>query len=228
MVGSKKEIKIGNQFKKDFQVNERYFENIDTENKAYILGFISADGNISKGGLRVRLKGSDKDILEKIKVELESTHRIKKYMSKIKEKSYETCDLSIYSKKLINSLEVYGVIENKYNKVFIPNIKDELKVFWIKGYFDGNGTIDLHSKKYPRVRIASANKDLLLDINNFLNKKIGTRKTNASKIKNKECYETYFMSEDVVKIYEVFYKDSICLERKFLKFKEIIENYHRI
>ena len=33
---------------KRMQFNENYFENIDTEAKAYFLGFIASDGHITK------------------------------------------------------------------------------------------------------------------------------------------------------------------------------------
>lgn len=32
-----------------YSVNDSYFENIDSEDKAYFLGFIMADGNLAKG-----------------------------------------------------------------------------------------------------------------------------------------------------------------------------------
>ena len=32
-----------------YSVNDNYFENIDSEDKAYFLGFMMADGNLSKG-----------------------------------------------------------------------------------------------------------------------------------------------------------------------------------
>ena len=56
------------------KVNINYFNSIDTENKAYILGFIIADGNIevvSTGNkLNFFISSIDDYILEKIKTEI--------------------------------------------------------------------------------------------------------------------------------------------------------------
>ena len=61
-----------------YSVNENYFSVIDSEEKAYWLGFIAADGNI--GGIydfRIELQKQDLSHLEKLKVALNSTHPIK-------------------------------------------------------------------------------------------------------------------------------------------------------
>lgn len=217
-----------NQFKKIYSCDENYFEEIESEEKAYILGFISADGNISKTALRIRLQILDIDILQKIKICMNSNHNIIEYFSKIKDKVYKSCGIQICSVKIKNDLLKYGITNNKSETINIPNIREDLIIYWIKGYFDGNGTIDLHSKKYPRIRICSANKDLLNNIIIFFNNTLKTKVTNISKI-SKKCYEIYYMSEDVVKIYNAFYeKNNIYLERKFEKFKNIINQYHRI
>ena len=47
--------------KEKYTYNHNYFENIDTKEKAYWLGFIYADGNVNKAGstLRINLQGKD-------------------------------------------------------------------------------------------------------------------------------------------------------------------------
>jgi hypothetical protein len=50
--------------------NSRFLENIDTEFKAYLLGWIASDGNISSGTISISIHNRDKEILEKIKREL--------------------------------------------------------------------------------------------------------------------------------------------------------------
>ena len=56
-----------------YSVNDNYFENIDSEDKAYFLGFMMADGNLSKGQhteeyirVNLHLQVSDIEILEKV------------------------------------------------------------------------------------------------------------------------------------------------------------------
>ena len=48
-----------------YSFNRQYFNNIDTEDKAYWLGFLLADGNNTEATLRIRLKAADREHLEK-------------------------------------------------------------------------------------------------------------------------------------------------------------------
>ena len=56
--------RVGNG-KRKYNLDEHYFDKIDTPNKAYILGLLFADGNNSlvKSTIRISLQESDKDIL---------------------------------------------------------------------------------------------------------------------------------------------------------------------
>ena len=70
-----------------FPVNDRFFEEIDTEEKAYFLGFLFADGCNSpdKNRLEVSLAKQDMDVLERLsKVLLCGNLNIKEYKSKRK------------------------------------------------------------------------------------------------------------------------------------------------
>ena len=78
----------GNQFKKLYNFDESFFEDIDNEEKAYILGFISADGSISKNELSIRLQIKDIDILYKIKNIMKSEHPVYEYDAKITKYDY--------------------------------------------------------------------------------------------------------------------------------------------
>ena len=73
--------------------DKTFFQEIDTEEKAYILGFIYADGNISNiendkhYRIRILLKKSDSNILEKIKTAIKYTGPIHYRKSKYKNKT---------------------------------------------------------------------------------------------------------------------------------------------
>ena len=51
------------------KVNHHYFDNIDSNRKAWILGFLAADGNIAsdRNRIKISLSSVDREILEKIK-----------------------------------------------------------------------------------------------------------------------------------------------------------------
>ena len=66
------------KFKRIYSLDENFFEKIDTERKAYILGFVYADGNnkSQNSGLSITISYDDKELLEEIKNELKSNAKI--------------------------------------------------------------------------------------------------------------------------------------------------------
>ena len=53
-----------------------YFDNIDTNEKAYWLGYLTADGTISKNNYKASLSSKDLEIIEKFKKCINTTHPI--------------------------------------------------------------------------------------------------------------------------------------------------------
>jgi len=135
-----------------YKINDDYFENIDNEMKAYLLGFFAADGGIlNDGRITVCLAETDKEIVELFSKELgvnkaEETSNcqggavFRQRQFKIRFKSH----------KMLKDLEVFGI---KYKKSlnemsFIGKIPKELEHHFVRGYFDGDGSIsDVCSKR---------------------------------------------------------------------------------
>lgn len=134
-----------------YNVNHDYFEVIDTVEKAYWLGFMYADGYITKDNkIGLTLAEKDKKHIEKFRDCLDSNYEIKTYKASggySVGKNY--CKLLITSEKMHNDLENLGVVENKTNILSKPNISECLEKYFILGYFDGDGTICLNKGKYP-------------------------------------------------------------------------------
>lgn len=122
-------------------LNENYFDNINTPNKAYVLGWIMSDGYVSKNKLVFGLK--DLDILEFIKSEMESGHKISEVFKHDKRtnKSYQQHYLQICSKKMSNSLNKLGIHQSKSFTVDLPKIDKILYPHLIRGLFDGDGYV---------------------------------------------------------------------------------------
>ena len=91
------------------KLNEDYFEKIDSSNKAYILGFLYADGSVYGTTLSLALAIKDIEIIKFIVEELEFGGKLKIF--KVNDLDY--VKLSITSKKIVNDLEKLGVIKNK-------------------------------------------------------------------------------------------------------------------
>lgn len=130
---------------KKYGYNENYFEKIDTEDKAYWLGFIAADGSIGETcGLEISLSHKDIKHLYKFADNIGAEKDIVKTR---KIKQYEVCRLFINNKKIISDLSKYGIIQNKGFNLDFPNfLSDNMIKHYLRGYFDGDGSISTNGK----------------------------------------------------------------------------------
>lgn len=208
-----------------------------SNNMAYILGFIYADGNIHGWKLRIRISTDDLTLLENIKEELDYDGEVKIEQAKIKgiDKVYEYANLTISSKEMIEDLIKLGVYENKSLTKKFPNfIPDEYLHDFIRGYFDGNGSVGI---QYPsnskgvttktaqiRTRFFSGSEDMIDGVLNVIYCICHTNKVKKIKSKTKELYSIGFSTKDSIKIYNYIYQNNsnIFLPRKKNKFDEAI------
>lgn len=62
-------------------------------------------------------------------------------------KYYPTSRISVCSSTMINHLAKYGIVQNKgFNLVFPNFLKEELLRHYLRGYFDGDGSISTNGK----------------------------------------------------------------------------------
>lgn len=132
----------------EIKINENIFDKIDTEEKAYWLGFLFADGTVSKSTNRVAitLKESDKEHLNKFNKFI--SHK-KNNVHLYGLKNCNICTWTINSYHLKNTLINYGCIPNKtYNLKYPENFYDKMfDKHFIRGFFDGDGCITYQSKE---------------------------------------------------------------------------------
>ena len=123
-----------------YSVNVNYFDNIDSANKAYWLGFIAADGNIRQDYLRlsIELSITDKEHLFKFQHDIDTNAPIKDST-----REHSSSYIRINNKHICLALSKYGIVPNKSLSLmikteFLPHqfIRD-----FIRGYFDGDGSI---------------------------------------------------------------------------------------
>lgn len=125
-----------------YQVDESFFDVVDTEDKAYWLGFLTADATILEKGLIVALKQSDINHLGKLRTALGSAHPIKNEVVSVNGKMHQTCRIFIGSHRLAASLSALGVASRK-SAICKPchSIPEYLVVHYWRGVFDGDGFI---------------------------------------------------------------------------------------
>ena len=212
---------------KKYEVNENYFEKIDNEEKAYWLGFLYADGyvrllNRNSAQLKLKLQTSDKSHIEYFKKCIGSTNPIKDSIDIFKKdgrsyKSYNST-ISIYNKKIVKDLISNGCFNNKTQKIRLPKIEENLIYHFIRGYFDGDGSISKIKKSENIFSVSiCSNKNFIQDLHQILG--IG----NMYDMKN---YSLLIISKmlDIKKFRNLIYENAnIYLERKYKKFYSIIE-----
>jgi hypothetical protein len=216
--------------KRNPDLKYKYFEKIDTKEKAYWLGFIYADGHISKNLDRFRVKVGEKDVnhLKKLCKSLKiKNFNIRDEISKETNKNYSV--LSIYNKKFIRDLLYHEVVPSKTRILEFPDIKDDkFKLSFLLGYFDGDGTqgtsrIKSSSKNF--LRQIKEEYSINYDIKLIEKKSKFKEKDGNVRISDSKCYALFLGSELFNELLDN-YDNS--LERKRIRFVSNQERTEKI
>lgn len=126
--------------------NERFFEIIDSEEKAYWLGFIAADGCVTKNRnqnvLSIGLAACDRSHLLKFKKALESkgkvyTYEVKDGFGGLRKRAHFT----VRSERICRDLKSLKVRPNKSGRELVSDtIPSDLLRHFFRGYIDGDGS----------------------------------------------------------------------------------------
>lgn len=135
--------------KRKYNLNEHYFDIIDTPNKAYILGFLFADGwnDTDKNIITLSLQEGDKEILDKINIEIGSDKPLRYIHYEDYNKKYEmNCvnqyRLTVSSHIMSQALALHGCVKKKSLILEFPELSDDLYSHFLRGYFDGDGCLN--------------------------------------------------------------------------------------
>lgn len=121
-------------------VDESFFEKIDNQHKAYILGFWYADGNVTNNLIRVGI--TDIEVLEYIKEQMKFEGEIR-FKGRKKSHHKDQYELNITRAKLANDLKKLGCVEAKAKILKFPTddiVPPSLLHHFVRGYFDGDGS----------------------------------------------------------------------------------------
>jgi len=202
------------KFKKEVFCDVEFFKKLNPIS-AYWAGFIAADGVLSFRDSLVSITLNEKDIrhLQKFKKSIKTNAKIG-YT-----KSNNSSHLSIYSKELFNSLLGLGITPNKsltITKIKIPN---SLTSYFIRGVFDGDGSISGRDASHVQFDIVG-NKPFLEWIQDILIKKCRVNKVRIYPTASK-AYRLQYTGLQIFKILEFLYKESAIstrLDRKYKKY----------
>lgn len=191
-----------------------YFEQIDNPHKAYLLGFITADGAVVNNILSIEVHDDDIGVLKYAQQQINPRATITKC------KGRSTSKISFGAKKIGEDLAKYGVVQNKSKVIknvplnFIPH---EYLKYYFRGLIDGDGCV----LKNGKLSIYSGSKEYIEDVHRILIKELNLSQTSI--------YHgtTYFCSwsnkEDRKKLFDYLYEDlNDCFyyERKYCRLRD--------
>ena len=229
--------RVGNGQRK-YSIDEKYFDIIDTPNKAYILGFLYADGSnyTPKQTVSISLEEHDKYILERMRGELKYEKPLDFLdYSKKHDFGYNYANqyrLSIFSKHISDVLSEKGVVQSKSLILEFPNcVPENLLKFFILGYYDGDGSFCPHYTKtgkfQPLVTFTST-ENFCIDLQKYLQKEL---QIPCGNIYDASCHNgvTKVLSFSGAKQVKIFldwlYTDAdMYLKRKYEKYSNSFED----
>lgn len=225
-------VKIRNnpsELHRKYSLNENYFESIDSEDKAYFLGLLFADGCNHKVGFSIGLQESDKKILDIFKNKINFGGKL--IFSKKKSPWKNLYILSIKSKIISNALIKLGCLPAKTLILDFPTeeqVPSYLIRHFIRGYLDGDGSINKQNLRTEFVSTKDFCEKTSILLNQLLNISTYIKKAN----KNSENNITYRLRCDkkmeTIKLLDWIYKDAtVYLERKYKQYTSIDRVLHK-
>lgn len=195
-----------------YSVDDHYFDTIDTEEKAYWLGFFAADGSIGESNkVILRLASIDCSHIEKFKEALKSQHNI---VTKTNKKGFSNSCIVIRSTLLTKALAKYSIIPHKTFSVRKPQLSTNLLRHYWRGVFDGDGSI-YKLRRDGQTNISLCGNPLMIqdyinDVKKYLN--IDIKIENKKKIQYAYSRRRLF----VLSILDWLYSDAhVYLDRKY-------------
>ena len=220
--------------------DKTYFEKIDTPNKAYWLGFIYADGSISKRNIfSIKLTINDKEHLYKLKEDMNAKHIIGEYEMETQYGHVKYCMFNIHNIQLCEQLKKLGVNQNKTQECNFPNENIiPKKYIWdfIRGFFDGDGSvyksnIQWRNIKYQYPSISfTGTEHMLSSILKEIKKYYDTNTSVRKYYNDKSVYDLKFGGSNLVNtIYHLLYDNAqTYLERKKEVFDYFLDNENNL
>lgn len=205
-----------------YVADESFFDEIDCEAKAYWLGFIFADGNVSGTTVAIALNEKDKSQLEAFCRAVNTDNPLEFRPSNNSWKA------KVHSRHMVNTLKELGCVERKSKVIKVPDISEGLLHHFYRGHFDGDGwiTYRMQSGKWKswKTGVASQSFEFLNTLHRWVvrsnNREVGSLFQRG----NGKCWTLDFSGkQSSLDFLNLLYDGaSIFLARKMQKYLEIV------
>ncbi len=203
------------------QGNIRYFQKINSDIKAYFLGFIAADGCIQNNGknslgLTITIHEKDRIIIDKLRKEIGSEKPI------LQLKAHPHVRFTLFNIDMYNDLKSHGMEERKSltMKNIIKNIPKKYRKSFILGYFDGDGSVSLPIDcRKPNINTKKISVQIR-GTDEFLQGIVDELKIKQCSIRHYDSIPnlTIGKKEEIIKFFKIYDNCSFFLKRKHDKF----------
>lgn len=206
-----------------YKINDSFFEQ-DSSELWYYLGFIASDGYVCDEKIELCLNKKDEHILFRLRDKICPDKPI------YDKPSTHSKKFTIHSKRIAcNIKSLFGMETNKKSsEIILPDIPCKYARDFVRGLIDGDGCIDTtkaykNDKVYvgARLRILGS-REFLTELIKLINKFVPNN-TKCIQKKGSEgvWYITYNFSTAIKILEWCYYEGSMCLLRKYNKFKEV-------
>jgi len=204
-------------------------ETID-KNMSYIIGLLQTDGNLyesskTKGRISLELNIKDFDIIDKLIQYIPVNYSISKRERVTNYGQSSTISLRICDKNFREFIKKCGVPSGKKSNIidYPKNIKYS-EIDYIRGLYDGDGSLGITSNNKPFISIVTSSENLMKYITNYITKILQTPLKNINRNNRDKIYNITIMNEDAVNFTKhLYYENCLSLNRKNNKAQEIFK-----
>ncbi len=208
--------------------DESTFDRIDTEAKAYLLGFLYADGcNLRTGKITIGIHPRDIDVLQKISAIVRYSGPIRivpcQYTHVGVKKKSQAARLDLNSRRFSDRCIRAGLVHSKSLILKFPSrdiLPDNLVPHFVRGYYDGDGSISFRPEKskFANVSIIGS-ESFIVSLRDHCLKSIGVNGSTHLHKNGKTLYWGVNGNKQVFKFLDWLYKDAtVFLNRKHSKY----------
>lgn len=213
------EAGINTKRRNRYTLDESYFDVIDSEVKAYLLGLIAADGCVTKTNY-VAFESIDRELTELLKDELHYSGEIRLIKLQDYAPHYR---INFSSQRIANALHSYSILTGRTfsGAYYFPEQK--FLAPYILGYFDGDGCAYVNEGRSGGLICIVGS----LAFTTALAEKLGMGFVETHSLK-KVYYWRIYSRKDIQAFYNLVYQQqTLGLQRKKRKIEQILGSYRR-